>query len=732
MPGGASEVRLGRLTRRLIEVMGRASGADEALREGVVALAEAWGPAWVAAWCNEPGGRAARACSGQPGRESLERLEQAEKSGRLAAIRGGAAPVAGDPLTGVPGFDWAPAAGHRFISLVPLVRAGATVGAVALLNADDTGPGLEAILAVADLLALGVAAVNARPADARHESETASRLRQLEILTEALSSWISTDNWQGAAERLLKEAMDQTASEYGFVGVVVKGPVLRVLAWSGFNWDAVVNRKFYEDILASSEASGYLDFPKLTNLFGWPILNAQSLVTNDPDRDARSAGRPPGHPSLKSYIGIPILRDGQVVGTFGLANREGGYGPPEVERLETLARLATVFCTNYFAHAQRQTLESQLIHAQRMQAIGKLAGGVAHDFNNLTTVVLGYSQGLLEQLPPQHAHREPIAEIHAAAERAASLTRQLLAYSRKQMLNPRTFDLNEVITGINAMLKRLIGENIGLSQILARDLWKVNADPSQMEQVVVNLVVNARDAMPGGGRITIETTNITLTDEHTRSHPSVAPGPHVMLAVTDTGHGMDARTRERIFEPFFTTKEVGKGTGLGLSTIHGIVSQSCGHIRVDSEPGKGSTFRIYLPRAGAPDAVEPADRRGGETVLLAEDEDGVRRFARSSLLSLGYTVIDAADADDAMRLAREFRAPIDLLVTDVIMPGMDGPSLYERLHRHRPGLKVLYISGYAENAIVQHGVLDAGVAFLPKPFSAANLGRVVREVLDAG
>jgi CheY-like chemotaxis protein len=381
-------------------------------------------------------------------------------------------------------------------------------------------------------------------------------------------------------------------------------------------------------------------------------------------------------------------------------------------------------------------LEEQFRHAQKMEAVGRLAGGVAHDFNNLLTVINGYSDLLLEGLSTSDPARGHLEEIKRAGERAALLTRQLLAFSRKQILEPKVLDLNGVLDGLDKMLRRLIGEDIELATIRGPELGQVMADPGQIEQILMNLAVNARDAMPQGGKLTIETSNADLDDAYARRHAVVIPGRYVMLAVSDTGIGMDAETQSHIFEPFFTTKEKGKGTGLGLATVFGIVKQSRGNIWVYSEPGRGTTFKVYLPqvkkaaeRVQAGQAPGRADG-GSETILVVEDEESVRALAVRILQKHGYKVLETISVEQALVIGERYRMPIDLLLTDVVMPGMRGPELAERLARSHPEMKVLYMSGYTDNAIVNHGVLAAGTAFLQKPFTPGALARQVREVLQ--
>jgi PAS domain S-box-containing protein len=391
---------------------------------------------------------------------------------------------------------------------------------------------------------------------------------------------------------------------------------------------------------------------------------------------------------------------------------------------------------NYRDVTERRQLEAQLRQAQKMEAVGRLAGGIAHDFNNLLTAILGSAELVLETLAPQAPERDDVGEIRKAANRAADLTRQLLAFSRQQVLEPVVLNANDLIQDLEKMLARMLGEDVELRFALARDLGNVRADPGQMQQVLMNLVVNARDAMPTGGALIIETANAELSDEYVELHQPVAPGSYVMLAVSDTGIGMDADVQARIFEPFFTTKEKGKGTGLGLSTVYGIVKQSSGYIWLYSERGRGTTFKIYLPRVGAPAQPTARSRDAGpltgtETILLAEDDVLLRPVVNQVLVRLGYTVLSAGTAGEALDRARSHDGPIHLLITDVVMPGPSGRELARRLAEVRPDTRVLYVSGYTDDAIVHHGMLEPGLNFLQKPFLPAALARKVREVLDA-
>jgi two-component system cell cycle sensor histidine kinase/response regulator CckA len=392
--------------------------------------------------------------------------------------------------------------------------------------------------------------------------------------------------------------------------------------------------------------------------------------------------------------------------------------------------LATVFDIT-----QWKELGEQLRQSQKMEAVGRLAGGVAHDFNNMLQIINGYSELVIDQLPPQAASRSSVQEIKNVVERAAGLTRQLLAFSRQQVLAPQVMDLNVAIANLSKMLRRLIGEDVELVITEGQPLSRVKADPGQIDQVILNLAVNARDAMPHGGKLAIETSNVEIDADYALAHFPMTPGTYVMVAVSDTGHGMDAETQAHVFEPFFTTKEQGKGTGLGLATVYGIIKQSGGFIWVESEVGEGTTFRVLLPpaRDAATDqevkTISPS-LRGSETVLLVEDEEYVRSLVRRSLNSKGYEVLEASNGQDALRLAEQHEGPIHLVITDVVMPGMGGRELVERLATIRPSTKILYMSGYADDAILHHGELGAGTALLQKPFTADALARTVRQVLE--
>jgi signal transduction histidine kinase/CheY-like chemotaxis protein len=384
---------------------------------------------------------------------------------------------------------------------------------------------------------------------------------------------------------------------------------------------------------------------------------------------------------------------------------------------------------------ERNRLEGQLRHAQRMESVGRLAGGVAHDFNNLLTAISGHVELALLDLRPSDPLHELLTEVHRAAESAADLTRGLLAFSRKQVIDPRVVNLNGIVDGLQRMLKRLLREDVDLQVVLDPALWQTRVDRGQLEQILVNLAVNARDAMPNGGKLTIETANITLDAEYARTHPYVSAGDYVMLAVSDEGTGMSEEAKAHLFEPFFTTKELGKGTGLGLAMVYGAVKQNRGSIEVYSELGHGTTIKVYLPRVDAPEEPLPAVSptrlpHGTETIMLVEDEAYVRAVAVQLLTRQGYTVHAFASGAEALRALPGMPGPLHLLITDLVLPGMNGRVLAQRVTAIRPDIKVLYTSGYSQNVVIHHGVLDPGIEFIPKPYSIELLAQRVREVLD--
>jgi len=484
------------------------------------------------------------------------------------------------------------------------------------------------------------------------------------------------------------------------------------------------------------------EVPVSDGMTGRAIKSGTVEIDNNLDRDLRKSGNLVGEVAgdqmPHSALSAPMTVMGRTVGCIEVqAQAPDSYRQEHATAMRMAANLAATAVENVSLIEREQAKEEQLRQSQKMEAVGQLAGGIAHDFNNLLTAITGYSELGLRGLDTHNPLYPKLTEIKKAGDRAASLTRQLLAFSRKQILQPKVLDLNAVIPEMEKMLRRLIGENIVLDTVLESALGQVKADPGQIEQIVLNLSVNARDAMPDGGRLTIETTNVSLDQPYRNQQVLIRAGHYVMLSVSDNGCGMDAETQARIFEPFFTTKELGKGTGLGLSTVYGIVKQSEGAVWVYSEVGKGTTFKIYLPRVDDVALTSEQARQlqpvpgGRETVLVVEDEEIVRALSSEILEKHGYKVLSAANGPEGLRLCREFSGRIDLLITDVVMPRMSGRELAEQLAITRPETRVLYMSGFTDDAIVRHGVLDDDVFFIQKPFSPDALAFKTRSVLDS-
>ncbi len=484
-------------------------------------------------------------------------------------------------------------------------------------------------------------------------------------------------------------------------------------------------------VLASALLVAFVLSSRLQRVISGPILGlvrTTRVVTEKRDYSARA------EKTSDDEIGLLIDAFNEMLAQIQARDRTLLAARDELEeRANDLHRELTE--RKRAEEALRET-EEQLRQSQKMEAVGMLAGGIAHDFNNLLVPVSGYSELLMARLKDDETLRKYAEQIHKSSERAASLVGQLLAFSRKQVLQPQVLDLNSVVSDMNEMLRRLIGEDVDLATVLEPHMGRVKADPGQIEQVILNLVVNARDAMPGGGKLTIETANVVLDETYARKHMAVKPGPYVVMAVSDTGHGIDEKTQSLLFEPFFTTKDKSKGTGLGLSTVYGIIKQSGGSIWVYSEPGKGATFKVYLPRIDDPVVRSAGPEgaalqvRGSETVLVVEDEEDVRGLVCEVLRNEGYRILEAEDGERAIAISLEYPDTIHLMITDVVMPGMSGRETCDRITPGRPGMKVLYISGYTDNAIVHHGVLDPGTAFLQKPFTLRVLLQKVHAALN--
>jgi len=637
----------------------------------------------------------------------------------------------GDPRIVVPPWvqERAREAGYAGVAAVPLTIQGEVIGALSISDAykrvfTDDEVGLLSTFGDQAALALQNARLLSESNRRRHEAEALSEIG-----------------------RTISQSLDLTE-----VAQRIADSVLAL--FSAENTAVFRLEPDSQDLITVAAAGnvGQTDaksvtFPGGTGVVGLAVRTRQAVSTAnllaDPrvTLEAATRARIERGP-YRAVLAAPLIITDRVIGALGIGASPGRvFTSEEVRLAETFADQAATALENarlyqaiQQAYEDLKRTQDQLIQAQKMESVGRLAGGISHDFNNLLTVIAGRALLAMRHVEPRSQMRRDLETITGATERAAALTRQLLAFGRKQVLQTQVLDLQVVVEEINRLLGRTIGEDITIRTVTASDLGRVKADPTQIEQVIMNLVVNARDAMPAGGQLTIETSNVELDETYARTHVEVRPGPYVMLAVTDTGIGMDQDTQAQIFEPFFTTKEPGKGTGLGLATVYGIVKQSGGHLSVYSEQGRGTTFKVYLPRVDDPvTSALPEDvretPRGSETILLVEDEEGVRDLAQEILEASGYRVLVARHPAEALPLVASHDETIHLVVTDVVMPQMSGPELAERITALRPDIHVLYMSGYADNAIVQHGVLDAGLAFLQKPFTPDALVRKVREAL---
>ncbi|MFL6210579.1 MAG: GAF domain-containing protein [Pyrinomonadaceae bacterium] len=626
--------------------------------------------------------------------------------------------------------DWAARAGMVAFAGYPLLVEDRLVGVMAMFARhtlpDDT---IDALASVADIISQGIERKRAK-----EEVQEANRraLIEYERLIERLA----------ALAQSLGTARDLMTIYQAIRGFAFASTACTSIFISLYDAESNTRKAVYAWSDGAEENLSSLPLILMSNTPHSRAISTGQIIITD-DFQAAPEEQPVGNigldrdPALpQSSLVAPMTVMGRTVGAIEVqSTRLGAFNNEHATALRMAANLAANAIENVHLFARERQHEEQLRQAQKMEAVGQLAGGVAHDFNNLLTAITGYSDLSLRKLKAGDPVRHNIEEVKKAGERAAGLTRQLLAFSRKQVLQPKVINLNNVINNTAKMLRRLIGEDIELIAINKQELGYALADPGQIEQVLMNLAVNARDAMPHGGRLVIEAENVVMDEQVAHKYASVQSGPHVRLTVTDTGCGMGEQTRQRVFEPFFTTKEMGHGTGLGLSTVYGIIKQSNGYISVASELGAGTTFQIYLPRVAAPveeqGAVDKAAAPGGtESILLVEDEQMVRQFTRNVLEMLGYTVLEAANGDEAVSLSKAHKCKLDLLLTDVVMPGMSARQLAAQVKVSHPEMAVLYMSGYTDDAIVHHGVLEQGTEFLEKPFTPDGLACKVRAVLD--
>ena len=559
------------------------------------------------------------------------------------------------------------------------------------------------------------------------EAEIRQRNRELTLLNRVIAATAATTNPEFILQVVCNELVTAFAVPSAFATLLDED-----------NTSATIIAEFHQD---TWPVRLHQAFPLEGNTaFHYLFTEKSPLVAEDAKNDPRLISLKPtiGPTNSRSLLMLPIILDDEVVGSLGLeSDEERSFSMAEIRLAQSVADQVSGALDRARLEEERHRLEAQYHQAQKMEAIGQLAAGVAHDFNNLLTAMNGFAEMIQFELEPDDPIQELAGKIRHSGESAAELVRQLLAFSRKQLIEPKVLNLNTLVENMSKILERLIQENISLEAKLAPGLWLVKVDPAQIEQVIVNLAVNARDAMTHGGQLTIETVNVVLDDDYTTQHLEVQPGEYVMLTIRDTGQGMSQKIQEHIFEPFFTTKEMGKGTGLGLATIFGVVKQSGGDIWVQSEEGSGTTFKIYLPRVkenAYPEgkgSLRTDKPYGNETILFVEDDIQVRELVRMVLQAQGYNLLEAKNGQQALRLVDSHNGPIDLLLTDVIMPGMSGTVLADQLVQLKPTLKTLFMSGYTDNMIAQHGVINTDIALLQKPFNSTDLSRKVRAILDA-
>jgi PAS domain S-box-containing protein len=613
----------------------------------------------------------------------------------------------------------------------PVFRGGKIVAVAAMANKKDGPFTDEDVQQVGSFLNSVQTLLEKR----RAERELAWELKVNKVLADLGNILINPGQpIEAVATQVLSHAKALTGSEHGYVSEIdpVTGNNIghANTAMLGDECKIILPEK---PIVLSPGDDGLY-----AGLWGHAFNTKEPFYTNHPAGHPQSAGYPEGHVPLERFLSVPVLFGGEVVGQIALANPSDDYTDKHRDAVVRLGGLYALAIHRYREEHSRLHLERQLAQAHKVESVGRLAGGVAHDFNNMLSIILGNVEMVMEDVGSENPVMANLQQIYNAAQRSADLTRQLLAFARKQTIAPKVLDLNKTIQGMIKMLERLIGENIDLSWIPGEQVWPVKMDPGQIDQVLVNLCVNARDAIADVGKVTIETGTAVFDERYCADHAGFLPGEYVLMAMSDNGCGIDTDILANVFEPFFTTKETGKGTGLGLATVYGVVKQNKGFVNVYSEPGQGSTFKIYLPRYLTKAAYEPEklfdrpDEHGHETILLVEDESAILEMTTRMLERLGYNVIGAVTPAEAIHLAQKYTGEIHLLLTDVVMPEMNGRDLAKNILTFYPNLKRLFMSGYTANVIAHHGVLDKGVNFIEKPFSRESLGAIVREVLDGG
>jgi signal transduction histidine kinase/ActR/RegA family two-component response regulator len=610
--------------------------------------------------------------------------------------------------------------GYRSVALIPM-RVDQEIVGLLQLNSRATGCFTLEMVQFFEGICASVGA-----ALMRKKSEAMQRLDESRLETLMKLAEMTWANLEVIASFALEEAVRLTQSEIGYVAFANEDEtVLTMHAWSATAMKQCRTK------------DKPIRYPVVeTGLWGEPIRQRRAVITNDYKApNPLKKGTPEGHVNVRRHLGVPIFDGKRIVIVAGVGNKTADYTEGDVRQLTLLMGGMWQIIQRQRAEQEQRRLEAQLVQAQKMESIGRLAGGVAHDFNNMLAVILGRVELALDQIDPRDPLHTDLQEIQSAAKRSADLTRQLLGFARKQAVAPVVQDLNETLEGSHKMLQRLLGEEINLAWLPGAGLWLTKIDPAQIDQVLTNLVINARDALCGAGMITIDTTNITLDEVFCSIHPGFVPGQYVQLAVSDNGCGMKKEVIDHLFEPFFTTKGVGQGTGLGLATVYGIIKQNDGFINVYSEPGRGTSFKIFLPRVQG-ESVSPKvelgreiSRSRGETVLLVEDETSILNLGKTLLERLGYTVLTANTPGEALRLAQAYSGKIHLLITDVVMPEMNGHELVQLLSKSFPELKSLFMSGYTADMIARRGILHTGVHFIQKPFSYKDFSTKVQEAL---